>query len=138
VRYLLDTCVVCEAVLPRPNPRVVEFLRGLAVEDVALSVLTVGEIRRGIEQLPASRRRAQLEHWFNQTVLRQFATLDLNVAIALAWGRLTARLEARGRVLPVVDAWLAATALTEDLTIVTRNEDDFAGTGVTVRNPWRE
>ena len=103
-----------------------------------LSVLTLGEIRKGVASLPDGNRRRLLEIWIQSTLRPWFANRILPVTeeIVDRWGILAAEAKNRGAALPVVDGLLAATALEHDLTLLTRNVRDFAGTGVTVLNPW--
>jgi tRNA(fMet)-specific endonuclease VapC len=138
VRYLLDTCVISELVAKRPAPQVVDWVDALDPDAVYLSAITIGEIQKGIERLPKSQRRAQLEAWLTEELLGRFQgkILPLDEEVLRTWGRLTASLEARGITLPAVDTLLAASALHNDLVLVTRNEADFASTGVRLHNPW--
>lgn len=108
--------------------------------DVAISVLTLGEVERRITPLPAGRRRSTLERWVSHDLPQQFQgrILAIDEAVAREWGRLAARASASGRPLPVMDGLLLATAAVHDLTLVTRNEADCAARGVPVFNPWRE
>jgi predicted nucleic acid-binding protein len=103
-----------------------------------LSVLTLGEIRKGINSLPGSSRRTALESWLNHDLLIRFADriLDVDQAVADRWGRLAAAAVATKQLLPVIDGLLAATAIHHNLTLVTRNANDVALTGVPVINPW--
>ena len=103
-----------------------------------MSVLTLGEICNGIGLLPASARRANLQEWLDVVMRSWFAGRELPVtgAIAERWGFLAAGAKLRGRSVKVVDGLLAATAQEHDLTLVTRNEKDFAGLGVRILNPW--
>ncbi|MEI9814999.1 MAG: type II toxin-antitoxin system VapC family toxin [Acidobacteriota bacterium] len=103
-----------------------------------ISVLTLGEIRRGIVTLTHGRKRTQLETWL-QTILRpSFAgrILDVNGEIADRWGILDAEAKQNGRSVPSIDGLLAATALEHNLTLVTRNTRDFEHTLISVFNPW--
>ncbi len=138
MRYLLDTCVFAEYSNPKPAIHVIEWLEARSDESLYLSVLTIGEIEKGIVRLPPSRRRTGLEVLLDQIMLRfDSHILDLDRTTLKRWGRMTADLEKKGRVLPVIDSLIAATALEHDLTIVTRNEDDFTPTGVKVLNLWQ-
>lgn len=140
MRYLLDTNVLSEAVKPRADAGVTEFLANRSPLELAISVLTVGEIRTGVMLLPGSRKRRRLEEWLRVDLLRQFTgrVLAVDEAAALAWGRLAAAGRREGRPLPVIDGLLLATAEVHGLTLVTRNERDCAGRGVPVLNPWSE
>lgn len=132
--YLLDTSVVSEARRPRPDPRVVGFLAAASQAEAFLSVLTIGELRKGAELKrrsdSASARR--IDAWIDNLQL-EYAdrTLPVDREIATVWGELMA-----DRSRAAIDTLLAATALVHGLTLVTRNARDVAGTGVTVVNPW--
>lgn len=133
--FLLDTNIVSE--LRRgtaADAGVVEWFDRRAANDLALSVITVGEIRQGIEQLrPRNERHASaLDRWLEGLVeYYEDRLLDVDGDVAEEWGRLRARHQ-----VPVVDAWLAATARVHKLTIVTRNVRDFTGLRVRVLNPF--
>jgi predicted nucleic acid-binding protein len=116
----------------------VEFLRIVDKEGVFLSVMTIGEICKGIATLPVSQRRATLQDWLDIDVRSWFAgrMLPVTEAIAERWGHLAATAKQRGLTLAVVDGVIAATALHHDLTLVTRNVKDFHGLGVNISNPW--
>jgi tRNA(fMet)-specific endonuclease VapC len=138
MKYLLDTCVISELVAKQPHPGVVEFVDTLDPDDVVLSVITIGEITKGIEKLPRSKRKQELLTWLKEDLLIRFdgKLLALDTEVLVAWGMLTARLEASGRTMPAIDSLIAATVLAQQATLVTRNVDDFAGTGVEIINPW--
>lgn len=139
VSYLLDTATVSEVTKPRPDPGVLRWLDEVDEDRTYLSVITVAELRHGVERLAAGRRRAALESWLDGELLDRFEERLLPVGrdVADTWGRLMARLERRGRTVDVMDALLAATAECRDLQIVTRNVADFESTGVPVVNPWQ-
>ena len=136
--FLLDTCVLSDLVSKRPNPGVGRWIDGLDSEQIYLSVITVGEIEKGIAKLPESRRRKALTSWLQDELLVRFRDhiLPLDLAIVRRWGRLNAGLEKIGAPMPAVDSLLAATALHHDMTFVTRNLDDFERSGVEILNPW--
>jgi toxin FitB len=138
MKVLLDTSVISELVSKRPNPKVVEFVDSLDAEDVYLSVITVGEIVKGIEKLPSSRRRSELQAWLNDDLLVRFEgnVIPLDITIMAEWGRITARLESAGKTMPVIDSLIAATVLDKKITLVTRNVSDFEGTNAEIVNPW--
>ena len=139
MRYLLDTCVISELVAKRPAAHVVDWVDSLDPDGVYLSVITIGEIQKGIERLPSSRRKTQLQAWLGDELFRRFRgrIVPLDEDVLRTWGRLTARLEAQGLTLPAIDTLLAASALHGDFILVTRNEADFSATGVRLHNPWR-
>ena len=140
MKYLLDTCVVSELVAKQPNPRVLEWIDSVDQDGVYLSVITIGELTKGIEKLPNSKRKQELSDWMENELLVRFQdkVIALGVDILVHWGTMVARLEAKGRTLPAMDSLIAASALEKGLTLVTRNEADFDGTGVEIVNSWKE
>ncbi len=138
MKALLDTCVISELVSKRPNSSVVEFVDSLDSEDVFLSVITIGEIVKGIEKLPKSRRKTDLHNWLKEDLLVRFEgnILALDTDILIEWGALTARLETTGKTMPAIDSLIAATALSKKMTLVTRNVSDFEETNAEIVNPW--
>ncbi len=137
-RFLLDTNCVSEMVRPRPEPRVAEWMEATEESVLYLSVLTLGEIRKGVAVLPLSRRRTHLEAWLEVELQARFSgrILPIDAAVADRWGLLAAESRRTGRGLSTVDGLLAATALHYNLTIVSRNTGDFAFTRVPIFNPW--
>lgn len=139
MKALLDTCVISELVSKKPNPKVVEFVDSLDPEDVYLSVITIGEIVKGIEKLPKSRRKTDLHNWLNDDLLIRFEgnILALDTDVLIEWGVLTARLESAGKTMPAIDSLIAATVLAKKITLITRNVSDFEETDVEIVNPWK-
>jgi predicted nucleic acid-binding protein len=139
MKYLLDTCVISELVARQPNPNVLAWIDSVDADGIYISVITIGEIIKGIEKLPNSKRRQELSDWLENELLIRFQNnlIELDVNILIHWGRLNARLEISGQKVPAIDSLIAATALEHDLILVTRNETDFEGTGVKLLNPWK-
>ena len=140
MRFLLDTCVISELVARQPDPGVVRWVDSIDETGLFLSSITIGEIKRGIEKLDATNRQRALSEWLEDELLVRFKdrVLPIDTAVMLAWGKLVADLEKRGRPMPAIDSLLAATALQGGLTLVTRNESDFVHCGVVVVNPWKQ
>ncbi len=138
MNWLLDTNVVSEWTRPRPHPAVVAFLASTDEETLFLSVITLAELRRGVDRLPAGRRRAALSEWLENDLPHRFGQRILGVDrdVADAWGQIMARAERSGRTPGVMDVWIAAIAETRDLTVVTRNVADFTPLLERVFNPW--
>jgi predicted nucleic acid-binding protein len=135
--YLIDTNVLSELRRKSPDPGVVAWFSQRPSATLFLSVLSLGEIRKGIEGVSDSVRRQALVDWL-ETDLPAFFTgriLLVDAAVADRWGRLVV---AAGRPLPAIDSLLAATALAHDLVLVTRNVKDFAGLPVQLFNPWSD
>ena len=137
--FLLDTCVISELIAKRPNPSLVDWIEGVDDERLYLSVITIGEVSRGIAKLPDSKRRQELRAWPDTALLSRFQDriLVIDIPVMLAWGQLTERLDGQGRPLPAIDSLIAAQALHYRLTLVTRNEKDFIAAGVELFNPWQ-
>lgn len=136
--YLLDTCVVSELRKPSPDPGLMEWFESVPEYLLWLSGITLGELGYGIDRLPAGRMRNDLDVWYEElrgSFARQ--TVGSTPEAFVRWGELRARQEARGRTLPLIDGLLAATAIENGLTLVTRNTADFALFGVELLNPWR-
>jgi predicted nucleic acid-binding protein len=138
MNYLLDTCVISEYTKKQPASSVLEWVAGSAESELFLSVLSIGEIMRGIERLSESQRKTELQTWLNDDLRARFGNrlVVIDVDVMLAWGALTSRLEKTGRILPFADSLIAATALRHNFILATRNVSDFADTGVQIINPW--
>jgi toxin FitB len=134
---LLDTCAISEATKPRPSTAVMSWFAEQDELSLYVSVLTLGELERGIARLDSSARPQQLRKWFER-LRRAFQgrVLPVDEPTALEWGRLTAAAEREGKVLPVVDALLGATAIVHGIAVVTRNVSDIARTGAAIVDPW--
>ncbi len=171
--FLLDTNAVSEWTKPKPNANLIAWLASVDEDQTFLSVITIAEIKFGIERLKPGQRRSSLESWLRGDLGERFEgrILPVDAAVAEAWGKLTAdrgaldqpafnrnRLKAEklidfkvqqlpassrtraavGRPLPIMDGFIAATAIVFGLTLVTRNTADFENTGAPLLNPWRK
>ena len=136
--FLLDTNIPSEMTRPRPQPSVSAWLDDADDDQLYFSVVSLGEILKGVTLLSESKRRRLLQKWLDKTLRPWFEDriLPVNQPIAERWGVLAGKCQMKGRPLKVVDGLIAATALEHELTVVTRNVKDFAGLGVTVFNPW--
>ena len=134
--YLIDTNVLSELRKRQPDARVVAWLEERPRQSLHLSVLSLGEIRKGIEGVADAAFRQALTDWLETDLPNYFVgrLLGIDASVADRWGRVQA---IAGRTLPVIDGLLAATALRHDLTLVTRNVKDFAGLGVPLIAPWQ-
>jgi len=135
--YLVDTNVWSETTTKLPNPEVVAWLRKNE-QQLFISALSIGEIKSGIDQLPESgMRRPRYQSWLTDLIDRmEGRVLSFNTSVAVVWGQLIASSLAQGVKLPTTDSMIAATAKRHSLVIATRNEADFARTGVKVVNPF--
>jgi len=134
--YLLDTNIISESIKPKPNQGVMQWLSKIPSDDIMLSVLTIGEIRKGIEKISDKMRKQTLTQWLEIELIKQFQNrlIDIDKAIADKWGYLCGQTKTP---VPAVDALIAASALTHNLKIVTRNVKDFQHfPGLEIVNPW--
>jgi hypothetical protein len=140
VSFLLDTNVVSEWVKPRPEPRVVAWLAAVDEDRVFMSVVTLAELRHGIDRLAPGSRRARLEDWLGGELPLRFEgrVLPIDAVVADRWGEIVARRERAGRPMTAMDAFMAATAEVHTLTLVTRNAADFRSAVKAVFDPWSE
>ena len=136
--FLLDTNVVSEWIRSQPNPNLVAWLDEVDEDRLHVSVATFAEIRHGIELMARSRRREALMRWLEDDLTDRFADriLAIDRAVAEWWGVIMARAGAAGNAMATMDGFLAATAATHGLTLVTRDAADFRGAGVPLINPW--
>ena len=138
--FLLDTNVVSEWVKPRPDPGVIAWLTSADEDSVFISVVTIGELRYGIERLASGRRRDRLDEWLRHDLPVRFEgrVLSVDAAVAQAWGTIVTRRDRAGQPIGVMDAFIAATAAVHDLTVVTRNAGDFRSVVASVVDPWTD
>jgi len=136
--FLLDTNIPSELIRSRPDSRVEKWVYAQDEQSLYLSVVSIGELRRGLVILPASKRRSELERWFENDLLPQFEgrILPVTRSIADRWGVLDGQCQLKGTPLNAADGMIAATAIEHGLTVVTRNIRDYAGLGVEALNPW--
>lgn len=133
--YLLDTNVISELVRPKPEKKVLEWFDNIPNEVLSVSVLTLGEIRKGVEKLLDSHRKEKLRLWLEVELPAWFEDriLDINQSVADRWGRLQYIMK---KPLPAIDSLIAATALYHDLRLVTQNKADFKLSSLQVVCPW--
>jgi toxin FitB len=136
--FLLDTNCISELIRPKPEQRVLDWMEAADESLLYLSVLTVGEIWKGLAELAQSKRRAQIETWLEVDLRARFAgrILPIDGPVADRWGQLAGDAKRQGKTLAVIDGLLAASALQHNLTVVSRNTSDFEHTHVSVLNPW--
>lgn len=137
MRVLLDTCVLSELYKPAPLAAVYEAVNNVPDENLYLSVITLGEIGKGIGLLPDSHRKHELSVWFTRiehAYLERLLPIDAETAAI--WGKITADAQRDGFVIPASDGLIAATAIQHGLHLMTRNVKDFEPTPVMLMNPW--
>ncbi|HUW65612.1 MAG TPA: type II toxin-antitoxin system VapC family toxin [Spirochaetia bacterium] len=140
MRYLLDTNVVSELIKKEPNLRVVRWIEECEESALFLSVVTFGELQKGIKKLDDENRAERLQKWVNQDLAKRFEgrILPIDLDVAFAWGRIQGVSEKCGLKLPVLDSLIAAIAIANNMIIVTRNVHDMERCQASVLNPWQE
>ena len=138
MKFLLDTCLISELVKKKPNAAVLKWLDERDEHSLFLSVLTLGELQKGISRLSTGVRKDDLQTWIEHDLIERFEgrILDLDLDTALIWGKLQGEAELKGEKLPVMDSLIAATAIAHGLVVVTRNVKDMELCRARVFNPW--
>ena len=140
MKYLVDTCVLSELAKSKPNANVVKWLKSHSKGNLFfVSVVTLGEIKEGIDTLPdEDPRKEKLRTWFEEQILEAYeeSIVDFDRQVALKWGEIKGMTNRMGRTRPDLDAQIAATAVVHDMTVLTRNVSDMEYTGAEVENPF--
>ena len=138
MNYLLDTCVLSELIKPKPSRNVIRWISAIDERCLYISVLTIGEIHKGIEKLSESKKKTNLHKWVNFDLKERFDNKILNIDIntATIWGKVQAQSELTGQTLPTIDGLIACTGIAYDLTVATRNIKDMKVSGVSLVSPW--
>jgi predicted nucleic acid-binding protein len=138
MKFILDTNVVSEATRTPPDAGVLKWLASLDEDETYLSVVTIAEIRQGIETMAKGKRRDAIWTWYKAGLLARFdkRIIEVSVAIAETWALMAAAAQANGRPMAIMDGFVAATARTHSMVVATRNVRDFESLGVKILNPW--
>ena len=138
MNYLLDTCVISELTKKNPNPNVIQWVAKAEESRLFISVLTIGEIYKGIAKLPKSKKKEKLYEWVKYDLKERFSEriLDFDLQSAAIWGKVQAQSELSGKAMPAIDGLIAATGIAYNLTVVTRNTTDMEVSEVALFNPW--
>ena len=140
MKFLLDTCVISETTKKIPNEKIIEWISKQDERNLFLSVLTLGEIQKGIEKINDEIKKAQLTLWLKKDLVKQFENriIPIDQSVIITWGKAQGQSERVGKPMPVIDGLIAASALTFGLTVVTRNVEDMQQSGVEIINLWGE
>jgi len=139
LKYLLDTNIISELIKKKPDNSVLEFLNNLNENDILLSVITVGEVKYGIENLKNSVKKEELSIWFNDIFFGRFENriIDIDIEIMLKWGEINSKLKSIGKPLPLMDLIIGSTCIAKNYTLVTRNSKDFKNLDLKIINPFK-
>ena len=137
--FLIDTCCISELTKKSPDRNVVSWFSRHDETEMYLSVITFGELVKGVEKLSESKKKAELIHWVNSDLRQRFRNriLDISLAEVKKWSEVLTECEVKGTPIPAIDALIASTALVHDVTVVTRNTSDMQPSGVAIVNPWK-
>lgn len=138
MKYLIDTCVIAEVTKPKPNSNVVSWLKSQNENYLYISVLTLGELSKGIEKVKDVHRKKKLHLWLADDLRERFSgrILSVNEQVAMTWGQVQGKAELQGKSMPTIDGLIAATGLVFNMTVVTRNISDMEESGVVLLDPW--
>ena len=138
MNYLLDTCVISELIKKSPNAQVTKWIQKIEEKNLFISVLTFGEIQKGIEKLSESKKKEKLHYWINNELTERFKNkiIPFDLQAASTWGKIQAQSEIAGKSMPAIDGQIAAIAISNNLAVVTRNTKDMEISGVSLINPW--
>ena len=138
MKFLLDTCLISELAKPRPNKKVQNWLLSKDETRFYVSVLTFGELHKGIEKLQESSKKEELRNWVENELKERFYNriIEIDLGISAIWGRIQCIAEKKGRKMPAIDSLIAATGIAHNLVVVTRNVADMNQSGVRLLNPW--
>jgi toxin FitB len=138
MNYLLDTCLISELAKSKPDKKVVNWLLKKQETSFYVSVLTFGELHKGVEKLPESKKKEELKNWIEDELRNRFQSriIGIDLRVSIIWGRIQSFAEKSGKPMPAIDSLIAATGIAHDLTVVTRNVPDMEQSGVKLLNPW--
>ena len=138
MNYLLDTCLISELAKAKPNGRVVDWVLGENETSFYISVLTFGELHKGVEKLPESKKKKELRNWIESALKNRFQNriIGIDMSVSILWGKIQSFTERKGKPMQAIDSLIAATGIAYNLTVVTRNVSDMEQSGVKLLNPW--
>jgi predicted nucleic acid-binding protein len=140
MKYILDTCLISELAKSDPNEKVVDWVLSENETNFYVSVLTFGELQKGIEKLPESKKKEALRIWTANELRNRFQNriLGIDMRVAICWGKIQSIAEKKGKPMPAIDSLIAATGITNGMVVVTRNITDMEQSGADLLNPWSE
>ena len=139
MKYLLDTNIISELISIQPNQSVIDFLSSIDENDTYLSVITIGEIKAGIENVKSLDKKEKLAKWLDEELLKRFENriIDINVNVMITWAKISQNLKNIGKPLPIMDLLIASSCIYNEFVLVTRNEKDFKNLELKILNPFK-
>jgi len=140
MNYLLDTCLISELAKSEPSKKVVDWVLRENETNFYVSVLTFGELHKGIEELPESKKKEKLRIWVENELRNRFQNriIGIDIRVSITWGKIQSIAEKKGKPMPAIDSLIAATGIAHGMMVVTRNISDMEQSGVDLFNPWSE
>jgi len=140
LRYLLDTNIISELIRDKPNQNVISFIKSINEDAIMLSVVTIGEIKFGIENSKSETKKEELKNWLYNHLLQRFENkiIDIDIETILIWAKTTHKLQTIGKPMPIMDLLIASTCIAKNLILVTRNEKDFKALDIKLINPFEK
>jgi len=141
LKYLLDTNIISEFISKNPNQKVLDFVNYINENDIYLSVITLGEIKAGIEKLNKDTHYKKIDillNWLENDLMQRFKDriLEIDTNTILKWGEITAKMQKIGKPMPIMDSLIASTCLVNGLVLITRNSKDFYNLDIDMINPF--
>jgi len=139
LKYLLDTNIISEFISKTPNKKVIDYILTLNENDIYLSVITIGEIKAGVEKLANSQKKDKLLYWLENDLLVRFKNriINIDIEVILQWATVNTQLKQMGKPLPLMDSLIGATTQAKDMILLTRNEKDFQNLDIQIVNPFK-
>ena len=139
MKYLLDTNIISELISNQPNQSVLDFLSLINENDIYLSVITIGEIKSGIENVKSLDKKEKLSKWLEDELLKRFENRIINIDInaMMTWGKINQNLKSIGKPLPIMDSLIATSCICHEFILITRNEKDFQNLVLKIINPFK-
>lgn len=139
MKYLLDTCVISEVIKREPNKNVISWLQAQDEANLFLSILTFGEIQKGIEKHPDHNRKKKLKVWVEEDLKKRFENriIPIDLKVVTNWGSTQGLAELAGKSMPTIDGLIAVSGLTYNCIVATRNTSDMEQSTAELFNPWK-
>ena len=139
MKYLLDTNIISELISKQPNQLVIDFLSSINENDIYLSVITIGEIKSGIENVKSLDKKEKLAKWLYEELLKRFENriINIDVNVMITWGKINQNLKSLGKPLPIMDLLIGSSCIFHEFVLVTRNEKDFKNLELKILNPFK-